>query len=187
MHIWTFKSKYANRCLLSKSIIKLDFTWVRKILFPSLCICHLEITFHFRRQPYGLWLGRVSEKGEYPIGVRWAHAFQIKVMPPSLRMWNANETDHYFSLLNFRSLRHKCLTHSEFTLLLYDSAWIWHMRKSFPNNLVEYLMYLADFSSVHRWNKVNDILLEGFSQIHMLNLVAITHNFFHSDQLLTAE
>lgn len=83
MHIWTFKSKYVNRCLLSKSIIKPDFTLVKKILFPSLYICHLEITFHFRRQPYGLWLERVSMKAEYPVCVRWAHAFQIRVMPPS--------------------------------------------------------------------------------------------------------
>ena len=56
VHIWTFKSKYANRCLLSKNIIKPDFTWVRKILFPSFNVFRLKVTFHFRQWPCGLWL-----------------------------------------------------------------------------------------------------------------------------------
>lgn len=56
VYIWTFQSRYANRCLLSNSITKPDFTWVRKILFPSFFIFHLEIAFRCRRQPRGLWL-----------------------------------------------------------------------------------------------------------------------------------
>lgn len=183
VHIWTFKSKYVNRCLLSKSIIKLDFTWVRKILFPSLCICHLEIIFHFRRQPYGLWLERESEKVEYPTRVRWARAFQMKAMPPSSENVESNETDHYFSHGFQAFLPQVSDTHWIHTLsfMVLHEFGIW--ASAFSKNLVEYLIYLADFSSGHRWNKTNDILMEGFSQIHMFYLVAITHNFCHSDQL----
>lgn len=36
-------------------------------------------------------------------------------------------------------------------------------------------------------NKANVIRLEGFTQNHMLYFVAITHNFCHTDQILTAE
>lgn len=130
VHIWTFKSKYVNRCLLSKSIIKLDFTWVRKILFPSLCICHLEIIFHFRRQPYGLWLERVSEKVEYPTRVRWARAFQMKAMPPSSENVESNETDHYFSH-GFQAFLPQVSDTHWIHSLLYGSAWIWHLGKCF--------------------------------------------------------
>lgn len=80
VYIWTFKSRYANRCLFSNSITKPDLTWVRKILFPSFFIFHLEIAFHCRRQPRGLWLERnvrrwkwrvLSVRGER-MHFRWA-------------------------------------------------------------------------------------------------------------------
>lgn len=132
VHIWTFKSRYANRCLLSNRIIKPDLTWVRKILFPSSFISHVEITFLHRRQPHRLWWEWHVSRWKCRVPSVWGttripneHCHLV------LRPQHANETGPYFSVLVCRPLS-RAVWHAvnlPFFILI-PCACVWHLGKS---------------------------------------------------------
>lgn len=169
VYIWTFKSRYANRCLLSNSITKPDLTWVRKILFPSFFIFHLEIAFHCRRQPRGLWLERnvgrwkwriLSVRGER-MHFRWA------LLPGwGLRML-MKPAIIFQQVLVSRPLSPQILTHCEFAVFHSDSVCMCLASGQILFSRIGGIVYLlADFSFEWRWDQMNDRVL-GFFQIHV--------------------
>lgn len=169
VYIWTFKSRCANRCLLSNSITKPDLTWVRKILFPSFFIFHLEIAFHCRRQPRVLWLERnvgrwkwrvLSVRGER-MHFRWA------LLPGwGLRML-MKPAIIFQQVLVSRPLSPQILTHCEFAVFHSDSVCMCLASGQILFSRIEGIVYvLVDFSFEWRWDQMNDIVL-GFFQIHV--------------------
>lgn len=105
VHIWTFKSRYANRCLLSNTIIEADLTWVGKILFPSSFISHVEITFLRRRQPHRLWWEWHVSRWKCRVPSVWGSTcIPNEHRHLVLRPQNANETGPYFPVLVCRPL-----------------------------------------------------------------------------------
>lgn len=102
----------------------------------------------------GIWEGRIGVSYQCEVSTcisNWCYLV--------LRTWNANEAGHYFSLLVFRPLCRKCLTPCELALLLCDSAW---MYLASGQVLFPRIYLLADFSSGHEWNKMNDNTFRRF-------------------------
>lgn len=158
VYIWTFKSRYANRCLLSNSITKPDFTWVRKILFPSFFI-FFTWRLHFtvddspwtviRKECEMVEVAVLSVRGEC-MHFRWA-------LLPRLRPQNANETGHYFSVLVSRPLSPQILTHCEFAVFCSDSVCMCLVSGQILFSRIGGIVYLlVDFSFECRWDEMND-------------------------------
>lgn len=170
-HIWAFKSRYANRCVLSNSIIKPDFTWVRKILFPSFFIFTWRLHFTIDDSPTDCdenrtWGGGsvVSLQGE------GAHALPVSA---ATQFW-----DHrmlmkgpLFSCLGLHASFPTDVWHAVNLLffILTLCVCVWHLGKSCSQEFggtVHHL--LADFSFGHRWNKRSGAVLDSFFQIHSI-------------------
>lgn len=94
---------------------------------------------------------------------------------PVLRPQNANEMGHSSPVLLSRALPANVWHTVNFLFsVLILCACFWHLGKSCSQEFGGIVYLLADFSFGCRWNKMNDPVLEGFFQIHMLYLVATT-------------